>query len=147
MNYNQNVKTVSKDKLRKELKAQRLALPVPQALEWSKAIINNCFDAINWDAVQSLHTFVPIARWREVDTWPLLQTIWSDYQHILTAVPSGSKLNAAAIGPTTQWQESKKGFPEPRGGTMLPADFQFDVILVPLLAFDRKGYRLGFGGG
>lgn len=41
---------------------------------------------------------------------------------------------------------------EPAGfGTQVPAESQPDVIpnvlLVPLLAFDRQGYRLGYGGG
>lgn len=41
---------------------------------------------------------------------------------------------------------------EPAGyGTQVPAESQPDVIpnvlLVPLLAFDREGYRLGYGGG
>ena len=43
---------------------------------------------------------------------------------------------------------NKYGIPEPRDGRIdaLRAN-ELDVVLVPLLGFDRSGHRLGFGGG
>lgn len=38
------------------------------------------------------------------------------------------------------------GIPEPRDSATLPAE-QMDVVLLPLLAFDLRGNRLGTGGG
>jgi 5-formyltetrahydrofolate cyclo-ligase len=38
------------------------------------------------------------------------------------------------------------GIEEPSGGIVLAPDV-VDVVLVPLLAFDRKGYRVGYGKG
>lgn len=44
-------------------------------------------------------------------------------------------------------QPNRYGIPEPsiQAGTIDPA--QLDLVLVPLLGFDRQGNRLGFGGG
>ncbi|MHC1480107.1 5-formyltetrahydrofolate cyclo-ligase [Frateuria aurantia] len=39
------------------------------------------------------------------------------------------------------------GIPEPVDRQSLVEAGQLDLILVPLLAFDRRGYRLGYGGG
>jgi 5-formyltetrahydrofolate cyclo-ligase len=38
------------------------------------------------------------------------------------------------------------GIPEPVGGTVVqPTDF--DIVLIPLLAFDKYGHRVGYGKG
>jgi 5-formyltetrahydrofolate cyclo-ligase len=40
--------------------------------------------------------------------------------------------------------DNHHGIPEPRAGTKILTP---DVVLVPLLAFDARGHRLGYGGG
>jgi 5-formyltetrahydrofolate cyclo-ligase len=45
-----------------------------------------------------------------------------------------------------QFANSPWGIPEPVGGRIVePAEF--DVVLIPLLAFDAKGHRVGYGKG
>ncbi|WP_250624845.1 5-formyltetrahydrofolate cyclo-ligase [Pinirhizobacter soli] len=42
---------------------------------------------------------------------------------------------------------NRLGIPEPVNQDHVSAPNQMDLVLVPLLGFDRKGNRLGFGGG
>lgn len=44
-------------------------------------------------------------------------------------------------------QPNRFGIPEPVAPREWFAPFQIDLVLVPLLAFDRRGNRLGYGGG
>ncbi|MFK2873902.1 5-formyltetrahydrofolate cyclo-ligase [Dyella lipolytica] len=44
-------------------------------------------------------------------------------------------------------QPNRFGIPEPVTPHEWFAPFQLDLVLVPLLAFDRRGNRLGYGGG
>ncbi|WP_266158887.1 5-formyltetrahydrofolate cyclo-ligase [Dyella silvatica] len=44
-------------------------------------------------------------------------------------------------------QPNRYGIPEPVAPREWLAPFQLDLVLVPLLAFDRRGHRLGYGGG
>lgn len=44
-------------------------------------------------------------------------------------------------------QPNRYGIPEPVTPTVLLEPFQLDLVLVPLLGFDRRGNRLGHGGG
>ncbi len=70
----------------------------------------------------------------------------------------GQRLLLPLIGPRrtlrfAPWQAgedvrpNRHGIPEPASdtGALLPA--QLDLVLLPLLGFDRRGNRLGFGGG
>lgn len=41
---------------------------------------------------------------------------------------------------------SKRGIPEPQNGQIATLD-RLSVIIVPLMAFDTKGHRVGYGGG
>lgn len=82
----------------------------------------------------------------ELDTRPLLQMLHERGHRLClpVVVRSGARLVFRL------WQPGDEL--EPAGfGTQVPAESQPDVIpnvlLVPLLAFDREGYRLGYGGG
>jgi 5-formyltetrahydrofolate cyclo-ligase len=44
-------------------------------------------------------------------------------------------------------QPNRYGIPEPVAPGELLEPFQLDLVLVPLLGFDRRGHRLGHGGG
>ncbi|HEV2621043.1 MAG TPA: 5-formyltetrahydrofolate cyclo-ligase [Frateuria sp.] len=44
-------------------------------------------------------------------------------------------------------QPNRFGIPEPAAPHEWFAPFQLDLVLVPLLGFDRHGHRLGYGGG
>lgn len=44
-------------------------------------------------------------------------------------------------------QPNRYGIPEPVAPREWFAPFQLDLVLVPLLGFDRHGHRLGYGGG
>jgi 5-formyltetrahydrofolate cyclo-ligase len=44
-------------------------------------------------------------------------------------------------------QPNRHGIPEPANPTEWLEPFQLDLVMVPLLAFDRRGNRLGYGGG
>ncbi|QDE41049.1 5-formyltetrahydrofolate cyclo-ligase [Luteibacter pinisoli] len=44
-------------------------------------------------------------------------------------------------------ESNELGIPEPKAATHIIEADKLDLVLVPLLGFDRKGNRLGFGGG
>jgi len=46
----------------------------------------------------------------------------------------------------SEFTPSEWGIPEPMGGVAVEPT-KFDIILIPLLAFDKKGHRVGYGKG
>jgi 5-formyltetrahydrofolate cyclo-ligase len=69
-------------------------------------------------------------------------------EYYLPVVESGGVLRFAPWTPGAPIAPNRYGIPEPVAEAVdrVPAD-EIDVVLVPLLGFDRTGHRLGFGGG
>jgi len=97
-----------------------------------------------------IHLYLPITTRNEVDTYPVIDYIQNHHQDIQIAVPTvaydNNFLNHYYLTPTTQLKTSKWGIPEPVKAT--PATVgQIDVVLVPMLVFDKSGNRIGYGKG
>lgn len=81
----------------------------------------------------------------EVDTVPLLSALWRAGK--ITAVPKvdGRQMAFYEIHSMDDLVCGYCGIPEPKPGCALMR--QADIIVMPGLAFDTEGHRLGYGGG
>jgi 5-formyltetrahydrofolate cyclo-ligase len=134
-----------KELLRQKLKAERLSMSPDEVREQSIKVVDKLVTVIDWPQVKNLHIYMPIVSLREVDTWPLLRHIWQRYPYIETAISPAHKtvgFQAIKADLFTKWEGS---LPKPL--VLLPADYKFDTIIVPALAYDAANYRLGWGGG
>ena len=82
----------------------------------------------------------------ELDTQPMMQRLARDGFQVALPVMQGKgrPLLFRAWVPGDTMNEGTWGIREPKDDKPLLAP---DVFLVPLLAFDRQGWRLGYGGG
>ena len=95
---------------------------------------------------QHLHSYLPIASLAEVNTVPALERFVAIGKQLSVPVVQHGDLLSVVYHPGEELHTAKFGQPEPK--RHLPADEStLDVVLVPLLAFDRQGYRLGYGKG
>lgn len=93
-------------------------------------------------AGQVVSIYWPIRR--ELDTFPLIEEL--HHLGVRTALPvtrtDDKTLDFIPYDGRQTLVPGPYGIPQPTGTPVLP-----DIIVLPLLAFDRKGYRLGYGGG
>ena len=68
-------------------------------------------------------------------------------QFLLPVIGAGRQLRFAAWSAGDEVQPNRYGIPEPVDPGELLEPFQLDLVFVPLLGFDRRGNRLGHGGG
>jgi 5-formyltetrahydrofolate cyclo-ligase len=81
----------------------------------------------------------------EVPTDPLLGRLLGSGVRLLLPWVDGERLRAAEVGSLEELAPGFRGIREPSG--RVPVDPDVDAVLVPGVAFDAAGRRLGYGGG
>ena len=133
-----------KRSLRLAMLSAKMRLHREQVDELSKKALNRLIKFIEWDNIHRVHTYIPITANNELDTWPLINYLRENHPDIEIYLP---KLDGfAKFGPDTKIDENRLGIPEPEE-EKLKEHISFDLIIVPIIGFDRRGYRLGYGAG
>lgn len=131
-----------KDKLRVIYKDLRTRISIEERERLSKNIfklISSNFELSG----KNISIFLPIKRLREVNTWPLINT--TDANFFLPVVKN-KELKHVQFENKSQLKLSSWGIEEPIYGNEVQADI-FDYVIVPLLAYDSNGNRIGYGAG
>lgn len=139
---------MTKKELRKLFLEKRKAL---SEAEWSRlnlALYSAFFSSIDLSFVRILHTFLPLAANREPDTMSILDRVRREFPGVRVVLPrvKGNDLEHIFYEGPHQLEISSWGIPEPKQGVpALPETI--DMVLVPLVAVDRQGHRVGYGRG
>ncbi|MBU4527038.1 MAG: 5-formyltetrahydrofolate cyclo-ligase [Desulfomicrobium sp.] len=139
----------SKNHLRIALRRQRQNLPPDLVREDSARIRDHLLSLDSFREAKSVMLYLPARG--EVDTWPLLDHFWTQGSEILLprcCENAPGIMEAYAVASREDLGPGCFGLVEPQAmrARKVPTP-EPEVILVPALAFDRRGYRLGFGGG
>ncbi|AIZ62560.1 hypothetical protein PK28_00615 [Hymenobacter sp. DG25B] len=136
--------------LRRLMLERRRALPEAEVQRRSLALREQLvqhFPVAEW---RWLHLFLPIPHHQEPDTWAIVNWIWEHQLPVRLAVgvvqPDGESLRHYELLPGRPLQTNRWGIPEPVAAPEVQPS-QLDAVLVPLLAFDEQGHRVGYGKG
>jgi 5-formyltetrahydrofolate cyclo-ligase len=142
----------TKATLRRAALARRQALLPAEVTQRSAQLRDQLVAHFAVGAWRWLHVFLPLARKNEPDTWPLIRSLWAGQPALRLAAPvvqgDGILLKHYELTTDTPLLLNRWGIPEPApdpATEVLPA--QLDAVLVPLLACDQQGQRVGYGGG
>lgn len=138
-----------KAELREEFLKKRELLTEEESDALSSSIASQLFEAVDFSTVGTVHVFLPIERFCEIDTWRIVYRLWTQFPSVRTVVPKvdiGGRLSSIELTKTTPVGLSEWEVPEPLSGPEVQPS-EIDVVLVPLLCTDRRGYRVGYGKG
>jgi len=145
----QSWKTQQMDKKRIRVKYKELrSLLTDQEMEdKSIAIANNLLKLPIWE-FSFYHVFLSIQQQKEVNTEFILHILQGKDKHIVVSKSDfkNNKLVHILLTDNTTLELNSWGIPEPIDGIPI-AENMMDVVFVPLLAFDLKGNRVGYGRG
>ena len=135
-----------KQDLRKKFQEKRDSLSPFFISEKSISIANNLLELPIW-AYHYFHLFLSIEKKKELDTNPIITLLQARDKNIVIPKMEGpNSLTNYLLTDNTTLKVNPWGVPEPLDGIEVPEN-KLDVVFVPLLAFDGKGNRVGYGKG
>jgi 5-formyltetrahydrofolate cyclo-ligase len=141
---------MTKNELRKTYLKKREALGDGEYLQLNRMICENFFLSADLSFVKVLHTFLPMVRKKEVDTWMIIERIRREFPHISISIPKVNnetqELDSLYFEGLHQLMINSWGTQEPKQGVPTEPE-KIDMVLVPLLVFDKHGIRVGYGKG
>lgn len=135
-----------KKELRPYYKSLRNKLTPESISSSSIAIANFILRLPIWE-FNYYHLFLSIASQKEIDTTPVLSILQGkDKNIVLPKVLDNTNLSHFLLTDSTVLKTNRWDIPEPVDGIEILTR-KIDVVFIPLLAFDTKGNRVGYGKG
>ena len=141
---------VNKSKLRKIYLAKQKLLREAERRENSFQISDSFFEKFDLDDIRYLHIFLSIAEKNEIRTSIIINDLWGDWVNIKTIVPrvnfEKDVLEHLEFKSESKLKVNDWGIAEPMGNELVNEE-KLDIVLVPMLCFDKRGFRVGYGKG
>lgn len=139
---------MKKDELRKIYLNKRKTLSPSERSQLSQQLCDQFFNTVDLDRINVLHIYLPIESKCEPDTWLIINRIRKEFPHIRISIPrvKGDKIESTYFEELQQLEKARWDILEPTQGTITPVE-KIDMVIVPLLTFDRQGHRVGYGKG
>ena len=140
---------MTKQELRQLYKTKRTELHAKERLKMDDLLLLQ-FQQLDYSVIQTVLSYWPLANQAEPNTH-----LFSGYlRHMIpglilcypVADTSSNQLTALAIREDTIYHTNALGITEPKEGIVVGPE-QVELVLVPLLVCDTKGYRVGYGKG
>lgn len=136
---------VSKEELRRRFRSWREALDPRVVEELSLRILARLRSFPPYLTAKTILFYFPFRG--EVDVRSLLREAWREGRRVLLPVVRGGEMEAALFCGEELLHPNAFGVLEPGREAPRVSPEELDLVLVPGLAFDREGFRLGFGKG
>jgi 5-formyltetrahydrofolate cyclo-ligase len=138
---------VNKDELRQNALQSRRAIPSARIAEMSRRLEENLVAQKEFEGARRVASYV--ARADEVQTAPLLERVLSQGKTVVVPLvdPPSERLLFFEIHSLRDLSPGTFGILEPkRTDRPIPLS-ETDVVLVPMVAWDGRGHRVGYGRG
>lgn len=143
---------MKKEELRNLYRKKRKALSPEEVDKASQAIADRFLAFLDQEKhpqIETIHSFLPIEKNREVNTWPIVEKL-KQREDTRVAVSrtdfEKGSMEHYLLQADSVILTNSMGIPEPEGGTPIPSQ-EIDLVLMPLLAYDKQGDRVGYGAG
>lgn len=133
--------------LRRELRAARSGLRAAQRAAIARRAARQLLRMPRLRRARQVAVY--LAAGNELDTDALIVALHARRKRVLVPVleaGSGSRMRMCVLTPGGSTRRRRFGIREPVR-RVRPRDARIDLVVLPLLGFDARGYRLGTGGG
>lgn len=135
-----------KGTLRRFIRAQKKQYTTVQLAAMSEGICNRVLALAWWQEAGTLLLYYPLAD--EVDVRPLIKDAYENGKKVLLPVVKGDELELRLYQGEASLAQGAYGIMEPTGPLFAPESYdEIQLAVIPGMAFDRAGHRLGRGKG
>ena len=140
---------MTKAVLRNIYKQKRRLISSKEKSKWSDLLLIN-FQKIELPFIQCVHTYLAMYDQNEIDTQHILGYLEFSNPGLLVSIPKinddTGQIEHYVYKDNMEMMTNNFGIDEPAGGEKVDAT-DIDVVLTPLIAFDKNGNRVGYGKG
>lgn len=140
---------MTKKELRKLYSQKRLELTATQRTKFDDLLLIR-FQQLSFENVQLIMSYSPMEEKGEMDTHLFTRYLHHLIPGMQVCYPviefASNMLTPVLVEEETLFTENAYGIEEPVNGKIIYPR-QIDLVFVPLLAFDKRGYRVGYGKG
>ncbi len=138
-----------KDEIRKKSLLQRNLLSEETLRELNQQLLQQ-FIQLDFGSIKTIHIFLPIIKKKEPNTFLFIDWLEQNHPEIKILVSkadfSQNLMENYVYGGKHQLKINSYGIPEPDSEATVYHG-EIDITIIPLLAFDQKGNRVGYGKG
>ena len=135
---------MDKKALRAEIRAKKRAMTAQEIEEKSAALAKAFYETAEYKNAKTIYGYLPYNQ--EVRTTPMLSHALADGKQVAVPKVYGDEMKFILLSDLSQVAKGYAGIPEPIADGPVAAD-PTALVLMPGLAFDPEGHRLGYGGG
>ena len=138
-----------KKEIRDIYRQKRNAMSIEESIRWDDLMLIN-FQSVDLPFLQAVLSYWPIEENNEPNTHLFTEFLRFRNPELKIAYPVSNfmemTMTAVAVDIDTGFTKKELNIYEPNSGEPISPD-KLDMVLVPLLAFDSRGYRVGYGKG
>lgn len=135
---------MDKKQLRSEIREKKRAM-TQQQIDAASARLGKLFaESEMYLSAKTIYGYLPYNQ--EVRTVPMLERALRDGKRVAVPKVFGNEMRFIYITDFSQVEKGYAGIPEPVADGPV-ADDPTALVLMPGLAFDKEGHRIGYGGG
>ena len=135
---------MNKKELRAQIKAAKRAMSAQQIDALSADLCRQFLETEEYRNAKTVYGYLPYNQ--EVRTWALLEQALRDGKKVAVPKVYGEEMRFIYMDDLSAVAEGYAGIPEPVADGPV-ADDVTALVLMPGLAFDKEGHRIGYGGG
>lgn len=140
---------MTKKELRTIYKEKRRNLSLPEIEKANDLILIN-FQKLNLPFINCVHTYLASSTLYEAETRNILRYLEFQNPDLKIVAPTidllEQKMKNFCLNEDTVFAINSYGIEEPVSGDTVGIE-EIDLVLLPLLAFDKSGFRVGYGKG
>lgn len=135
---------MDKKELRHRIRERKRAMTEEEIVTRSEALGKAFTDTSLYRDAKTIYGYLPYNQ--EVRTVPMLEQALRDGKKVAVPKVVGDEMVFIYLSDLTQVEKGYAGIPEPVADEPVAHD-ETALVLMPGLAFDREGHRIGYGGG